>query len=215
MIRLLKRLRFSRRRLLVVTVLTIVVWLAICGGVAVVAMSVGDQNNAQQSDVIIVLGAGLRRDGRAGDALWRRSLVAAQAYHEGLAPNIVCTGGVSDTQTRSEADACREILIGEAVPPDAIILEDGSHSTEENALNTRAIMAARGWKTAVVVTDSFHMMRAGWIFSAYGIEHTRYPVPRNRVRIWWYGSSLAREIAAIHWYGFKRLFNIEATDFLF
>jgi uncharacterized SAM-binding protein YcdF (DUF218 family) len=178
-------------------------------------MSVGDQNNAQQSDVIIVLGAGLRRDGRAGDALWRRSLVAAQAYHEGLAPNIVCTGGVSETQTRSEADACREILIGEDIPSDVIILEDGSHSTEENALNTRAIMAARGWQSAIVVTDSFHMMRAGWIFSAYGIEHTRYPVPRNWVRTWWYASSLAREIAAIHWYGFKRVFNIEATDFLF
>jgi hypothetical protein len=28
-------------------------------------------------------------------------------------------------------------------------------------------------------------------------------------------SSLAREVAAIHWYGFKRVFNIEATDFLF
>lgn len=208
-------MRISRRRLLVVIALTIAVWLAICGGMAVLAMSVGDQNNAQQSDVIIVLGAGLRRDGRAGDALWRRSLVAAQAYHENLAPNIVCTGGTSETQTRSEADACREILIGEGVPPDAITLEDGSHSTEENALNTRAIMAARGWKTAVVVTDSFHMMRAGWIFSAYGIEHTRYPVPRNWVRMWWYGSSLAREIAAIHWYGFKQLFNIEATDFIF
>lgn len=197
------------------TALGFAAWLAICSGMMVVAMSVGDQNNAQQSDVIIVLGAGLRRDGRAGDALWRRSLVAARAYQEGLAPNIVCTGGVSETQSRSEADACREILMGEGVPAEAITLEDGSHSTEENALNTHAIMASRGWKTAVIVTDSFHMLRAGWIFSAYGIEHTRYPVPRNRVRMWWYMSSLAREVAAIHWYGFKRVFNIEATDFLF
>lgn len=212
---MIKRLRFSRRRVLVGVALMGILWLAICGGMAVLAMSVGDQNNAEQSDVIIVLGAGLRRDGRAGDALWRRSLVAAQAYQEGFAPNIVCTGGVSENQTRSEASACREILIGEGVPPDAIVLEDKSHSTEENALNTRAIMAERGWNTAVVVTDSFHILRAGWIFSAYGIEHTRYPVPRNRVRIWWYGSSLAREIAAIHWFGFKRIFNIEATDFLF
>lgn len=212
---LFKRLRFSRRRLLLWILLPVTIWLVICSGMAVISMSVGDQNNAQSSDVIIVLGAGLRRDGRAGDALWRRSLVAAQAYHDGLAPNVVCTGGVSETQTRSEADACREILIGEGVPPGAVVLEGGSHSTEENALNTRTIMADRGWKTAVVVTDSFHMMRAGWIFSAYGIKHTRYPVPRNQVRSWWYGSSLAREIAAIHWFGFKSLFNIEATDFLF
>jgi uncharacterized SAM-binding protein YcdF (DUF218 family) len=212
---LFKRLRFSRRRLLVVIFVVVLVWLAVCGGMVALAMSVGDQNNAQQSDVIVVLGSGLRRDGRAGDALWRRSLVAAQAYHNGLAPNIICTGGVGENQNRSEAEVCREILIGEDVPTIAIVLEENSRSTEENALNTRAIMAERGWTTAVVVTDSFHMLRAGWIFSGYGIEHTRYPVPRNRVRIWWYGSSLAREIAAIHWYGFKRLFNIEATDFVF
>src|SRR5690349_9241360 len=103
-IRLFKRLRISRRRLFVVILVTVLSWLAICGGIMVVAMSVGDQNNAQKSDVIVVLGAGLRRDGRAGDALWRRSLVAAQAYQAGLATHIVCTGGISDSQSRSEAD---------------------------------------------------------------------------------------------------------------
>lgn len=212
---MLKYFPFPRRRLLTVVIASVVVWLGVCAGLTAAAMVAGDQNNAQKSDVIIVLGAGLRRDGRAGDALWRRSLVAAQAYHGGLAPNIICTGGVGENQTRSEAEACREILIEEAVPLDAIVLEDGSHSTEENARNARAIMAARDWTSAVIVTDSFHILRAGWIFSAYGIEHTRYPVPRNRVRLWWYGSSLAREIAAMHWFGFKRLFNIDATDFLF
>jgi hypothetical protein len=56
-------------------------------------------------------------------------------------------------------------------------------------------------------------MRAGWIFSAYGIEHTRYPVPRNRVRIQWNITSLIHEIAAVHWYAFKGIFGIQATNF--
>lgn len=189
------------------------IWLTLCAGALVLAVLVGDQNNARSSDVIIVLGAGLRRDGRPGDALWRRSLIAAQAYRAGLAPNIICTGGTGDGQSRSEADGCRSILQDEGIPAEAIILEEHSHSTEENAVNAKAIMDVRGWTSAVIVTDSFHMMRASWIFDGAGVTHTRYPVPRGRVRVNWYAYSLVHELAAIHWYVFKGLFGIQATDF--
>ncbi len=188
-------------------------WAAVCSGAVLLAVLFGDQNNARKSDVIIVLGAGLRRDGRPGDALWRRSLVAADAYHSGLASYIVCTGGTSETQTRSEASGCRDILLEEGVPDSAIVLEEHSHSTEENAINTKAIMAARGWQDAILITDSFHMLRAGWIFSGVGVIHTRFPVPRSRVRLTWYTYSLVHEIAAIHWYALKGVLGIQVTDF--
>jgi uncharacterized SAM-binding protein YcdF (DUF218 family) len=205
--------RIVRRRFVAALVAGFALWMLACGALAAVALSAGDSNTAQRSDAIVVLGAGLRRDGRPGDALWRRSLVAAQAYHAGLAPNVICTGGISERQTRSEADACREVLIGEDVPASAIVLEDASRSTEQNAINVKAIMAERGWRTAVIVTDSFHMLRAGWIFSGVGVEHTRFPVPRNRVRVQWIAMSMIHELAAIHWYAFKGLFGIPATDF--
>lgn len=213
--RLFRKLHLTRRRLVWVALAVVGGWLLVAVGLFVTFVAVGDGNDAEPSDVIIVLGAGLRRDGRAGDVLWRRSTRAADAYHEGLAQHIVCTGGVSEHQTRSEASACRELLLERGVPDAAIFLEGNSHSTEENALYTRDIMTQNGWTTAIVVSDSYHMFRASWIFSDLGIAHTRYPVPRNRIRWGWYASSLAREVAAVHWYAFKGIFGIEATAFPF
>lgn len=212
-VHLLRRFRIRRRRLFVGMLAVVGLWGALCAGIVGAALAVGDQNNAEPSDVIIVLGAGLRRDGHPGDALWRRSLIAAKAYREGYAPVIICTGGVSENQTRSEAQGCRDILLGEGVPDAAIVLEEHSRSTEQNAINTKAIMAARGWRRAVIVTDSYHMLRAGWIFSGEGIEHTRYPVPRNRVRVQWTAISLMHELAAIHWHVVKGLLGLQVTDF--
>lgn len=210
---MLNRFRIPRRRLFVAILIVVGVWGVLCAGLVGAALAVGDHNNAQPSDVIVVLGAGLRRDGRPGDALWRRSLVGAQAFNEGLASHVICTGGVSERQTRSEADGCREVLLSAGVPAEAIILEETSRSTEQNAINAKTIMAERGWQTAVIVTDSYHMLRAGWIFGGEGIDYTRYPVPRNRVRVQWTAISLVHELAAIHWYAAKGVLGLQVTNF--
>lgn len=200
------------------TVLRVVLWIVgvwlLLAGVLVIAVVVtGERYTPQQADAIIVLGAGLRRDGRAGDALTRRSLWAAEAYGDGYAPRIICTGGITESRPRSESSACRELLINNGVPPEAIFIEERSRSTIENALYAHQIMQANGWQSALLVTDSFHMLRASWIFNTQGITHTAYPVPRNRMRISVYSVSLLREIAALHWQALIEVFNLPFTDF--
>src|SRR5690606_795819 len=112
-------------------------------------------DSAQPADVIVVLGAGLRRDGRPGPALVRRGERAAQLYAEGYAPAVLCSGGYAMTQTRSEADACREVLLENGVPEESIFLEDRSRSTEENALYTRELMRANDRHTLQAVSDGY------------------------------------------------------------
>lgn len=205
----------ARRKWFRVVIITTGIWIIVCGVLAVMLVIAGDRSDAEKSDVIIVLGSGLRRDGRAGDALYRRSVWAARAYLDGYAPAVLCTGGVSPNQTRSEAEVCRELVIGEGVPPEAVFLEDASHSTEQNAINARTIMDERGWQSSVIVTDAFHMLRANWIFDTYDIPHTRHPVPRTWVRWTWYSAGAAREIVALHWFLVKEALNLPQTDFIF
>jgi uncharacterized SAM-binding protein YcdF (DUF218 family) len=207
--------RLARRKLIRGLVIFLIVWAVVCATLGVFLVVTGDKSDAKSSDVIIVLGAGLKRNGDPGDALYRRSVWAARAYLDGLAPAILCTGGISDHQSRSEASACRELIISEGVPSEVIFLEDGSHSTEQNAINAKAIMATNGWEMAIIVTDSFHLLRADWIFTAYGIPHTRHPVPRNWVRWTWYSAGAAREIVAMHWFLVKQALNLPQTDFIF
>ncbi len=170
----------------------------------------GRIDRAQEADVIIVLGAGLRRDNTPGPALRRRSLHGAELWRQGVAPMILCSGGMPGNRIRSEADACRELLEAEGVPADAILLEETSRSTEENALESRRLLAERGWRTAVIVSDQYHMYRAEHIFSDTGL--TVYasgaalsPPPGE------YLVFMLRELVAINWYGIKTALGLPIT----
>ncbi len=172
----------------------------------------GTQDNTRPAEVIIVLGAGLRPDGRPGPALTRRSLRTADLWREGIAPAVICAGGQAESFPRSEADACREILRNHGLPPSAILLEDRSRSTEENALFSSQLMAERGWTSAVLVSDSYHMLRAGWLFTQHDIEAYTSPVPAKRIHHpHSYPHSLLREFLAFHWQILKEALNLPVT----
>lgn len=174
---------------------------------AIVVYSRSDQ--AQTADVIVVLGAGLNPNNRPGPALIRRTAQGAALWHDGTASHIICAGGYGVNRTRSEADACAELLRGHGVPQSAILLEDRSRSTEENALYTRELMQAHHWQTAVIVSDGYHLLRAHWLFNGVGI--TNYPSPAESPPPFNLFSSTAREVAAFHWLAFKTVFNIPVT----
>ena len=129
----------------------------------------------------------------------------------GLAPVIICSGGHPGIQTRTEADACAELLRGDGVPGEAIFQEAQSRSTEENALYSRQMMDAHGWQTAILVSDNFHLFRANHIFMTAGITPYTSPVTENPPGIAEYVVYMLREVAALHWQIFKEVFNLPIT----
>lgn len=169
----------------------------------------GRIDRAQQADVIVVLGAGVTRDSRPGPALTRRSKRAAELWQQGLAPQLICSGGQPGYATRSEADACREVLEGQGVLATAIFLEEQSRSTEENARFTRAVMDAHGWRTAIVVSDGYHLLRAAWLFNNQGIPN--YTSPAADPSFPNLLSAMSREVAAFHWQALKDVLNLPFT----
>lgn len=204
------RFRPTRRGILRFLLVTFALWLLVIAVLALAVILYGRVDNSRPSDVIVVLGAGLRRDNQPNLALIRRSEQGALLYHEGIAPYIVCSGGYAIGRTRSEADACREILEDNGVPASAIIMEDASRSTEENALYTHAIMDERGWQTAVIVSDGYHMLRAQWIFTIEGIDIVTSPAP-TRPRLSTYFTAVVREVVALHWQVVKEVFHLPYT----
>ena len=167
---------------------------------------------AESADIIIVLGAGLREDGRPGPALTRRSRHAAALWRQGVAPLVLCAGGQSEDYPRSEAAACREILLGAGLPAESILTEERSRSTEENAIYSRLILDRLRLSRVVLVSDSYHMLRARWLFQLQGIDALTSPVSQDRIRgALVYPSSLAREFIAFNWQIFKEVFNLPVT----
>lgn len=189
-----------------------VLWLLIVFALIGMIHYTGTVDEPESADAIIVLGAGLSRSGRPGWALTRRSSLGAELWHQGFASNIICTGGYGENQTRSEADACREVLNRRGVPSSAIVLEERSRSTEENAIYSKEIMQENGWQTALIVSDSYHVFRARYIFSHEGIGVSLSPVSAELIEGRpTYIYSMLREIVALHWQVLKYTFNIDIT----
>ncbi len=161
------------------------------------------------ADALIVLGAGVTRDGRAGPALTRRSTLGAALFAEGVAPQIVCSGGHPPDRPNSEANACRDVLLRLHVPDEAILREDRSHSTEENALHTAQLLPAA---RVVVVSDSYHLLRAGILFRNHGFDVQLAGVGPERSLSWQhYLNSVMREALALQWQFVKDLLGLPFT----
>jgi uncharacterized SAM-binding protein YcdF (DUF218 family) len=186
-------------------------WFALSLVLAVVVHTYGYVDHVQRADVIVVLGAGMNRNNTPSPAHRVRTNRAGELWEAGYAPVIICTGGTPGWATRSEADACRELLMERGIPESAIILEDRSRSTEENALYTHEIMDAHGWKTAVLVSDRYHLFRANWLFTQLGITVYTSPSSSGYLNVPQYGWVLLREVVALEWQAVKDVFNLPFT----
>lgn len=194
-VRLRGRKRRCTRVLLAAVILGGTTAVLIVAALSALIVWYGRTDRARPADVIIVLGGGV-----AGTE--RRALHAAALYRQAYAPVVLCTGGAQPGSEWVEAAWCAEVVQRAGVPPAAILLENTSHSTEENAVESAAIMRARGWTDAVLVSDDFHLWRANWLFEEQGIrawpspaQRTTGALPRRELPY-----AVLREIVGIGWH---------------
>lgn len=115
---------------------------------------------------IVVLGARVLPDGRPSAALLRRMQVAVSLYQAGVAPLLVLSGG--GRQAVPEAEVMRRLALARGVPAAALVVEPRSRTTLENATETAKLMAPSGQAAVVLVTDSYHALRARLLFRMAG-----------------------------------------------
>ncbi|MFE7405664.1 vancomycin high temperature exclusion protein [Isoptericola sp. NPDC057559] len=194
--------RPRRRRALVATATTLGV-LALALAVPVAWVQLLGQARVRPSveavepvDAIIVLGAGLRPDGTPSTYLRRRVDAAAELYHAGVADRVVLSG---DGQARpdgtpyDEPASMREWILGRGVPDEALTLDRQGLDTTASCRRTADLTGAR---TAVVVTQDYHLRRALFSCARAGLDAQGVGVssasatPRNWV--WWH----VREVPA-------------------
>ena len=133
--------------------------------------------------VAVVLGGGLRGPHppqrpdpdllESADRVWH----AARLYHAHHIRRIVLSGGHSNEGDGTEADAMQALLLDLGVPKDAILLEDRSTTTAENARFSAELAALRGAKDIVLVTSALHMPRARELFERAGF--VVHPAPTD------------------------------------
>ena len=104
----------------------------------------------------------------AGDRVWH----AARLYHAGKAPLIIVSGGSawSNPDVQVPSVAAQALLTAFGVPESAIVLEERSRTTRENATHTAAVVTARGVRRLLLVTSAWHMPRAAAVFRRIGLD---------------------------------------------
>lgn len=147
------------------------------GVLTAVCVCAGRTRTASPADCIIVLGARVWPDGRLSTALLHRCERALEAWNNGLAPAVIACGGQGGGEPVAEGDAMRGWLMDAGIPGDRVIAETKSVNTVENLRYAREIMEENGWKSAVVVTNDYHVERALWIARDVGVRATALAAP--------------------------------------
>jgi len=165
----------------------------------------GNRDETRPADVIVVLGAAVWPNEQPGLSLKARTEWAIQLYRHRYAPHLILTGGLG-RYPPEEAELMRRLAVEAGIPSGVLLLEKHSHSTWESLLGASEIMQEKGWTTAIVVSDPYHMKRALLMAEDLGLEAHGSPVhdsPNHSipVRRLFYTS---REVFALWWYLVQR-----------
>lgn len=101
---------------------------------------------------------------------------AALLYEAHRAPLVVLSGAALEGST-SEAKMMANVLKQRQIPPEALVLENKSYTTHENALYTSEELKRRNIGQVLLVTSALHMPRAMAVFRKQGISAIAAPSP--------------------------------------
>lgn len=129
-------------------------------------ISVEEAEKLEEVDCIIVLGAGVRADGTPSAMLRDRLEKAAELYEKGVSDKIIVSGDHREVYY-DEVNTMKSYLMDKGIPSEAIFMDHAGLSTYDSMYRAVNIF---GVKSAVIVTQKYHMYRAIYDAEALGIE---------------------------------------------
>ena len=165
------------------TLLGLVALIILCVYFAYVYRQVRDvavHDEAQPASAIVVLGAA-QYNGRPSPVLKARLDHALALYKMRLAPAIITTGSYGSDPNFSEAEVGRRYLVQNGAEVADIVTEQGSGTTYDSIRAVSGVFKAKGWNSALVVSDGFHLYRAKKMFADNGIIAYASPAPNSPI----------------------------------
>ena len=145
--------------------LVLVPCLVLCGWPS---LALPQPSAAPEVRVAVVLGNAPAATDEPTSAQTARCLRAYELYKSGAASKLLVTGGFTRDHI-SEARMMKIALVTFGVPPDDVLEDQFAASTVENGLFAARMFEERGWpKTGLLVSQPYHLPRAGGIFSKDG-----------------------------------------------
>lgn len=119
----------------------------------------------QKRDMAIVLGASVHGD-ELSEALRGRMEVAITLFREGYVRTILLSGDGTN-EYYSETAAMKKFALSNGIPQENLLTDEKGYNTYLTMLRAHEVFNA---KSAFVVTQNFHLVRAVWVASQCGIN---------------------------------------------
>lgn len=139
-----------------------------------------DGKGCEKADAIVAVSGG-DTTARADEAI--------KLYKNGWADLIIFSGAAADKTGPSNALVMKQQAIDAGIDPNAVITEETSETTDQNAAETISIFKQNGVKSAILVTSAYHERRAMIEFDrrALGVDLRPHPVATDKQwsSMWW------------------------------
>jgi uncharacterized SAM-binding protein YcdF (DUF218 family) len=142
----------------------------------------GRVDEARPVDAIVVLGAA-QYDGRPSPVLRARLDHAIDLYRSGYSSRLIVTGGVGVGDTVSEAEVAMRYAARQGVDPESILLERGGLSSEESMAAVAELMKGHDLRSALLVSDPFHMLRLRLLALRFGVRAHSSPTRSSPISL--------------------------------
>lgn len=128
-----------------------------------------DASRVDRADAIVVLGAA-QYQGDPSPVFEGRLAHAALLYREGRSERVIVLGGSRPGDEVTEAEAGRDWLIADGIPPEAVVASPVGSTTLESLRAAAEWMRERDLRTAFLVSDPWHNLRIKRMASDLGID---------------------------------------------
>ncbi len=119
--------------------------------------------------IVVLASGGVTGRGRLSETSLRKLMDGIELYRDGLAPILVLSGSPSAGR-RTEATVRTDIAKECGIPGDAIVSLSTARTTRDEAVAVGSLLAGRGVRSIILVTDAAAMARSMGAFQRVGFE---------------------------------------------
>ncbi len=140
----------------------------------IVLLWVGVRDDIAPSDVGIVLGSSITAGGEPSPRLQARLDRTGELWQAGVFPAVIVSGGVEPEGWDEAAIMARYLQQRWHVPASAILLDATGNTTHDTACHSAALMRQHGYRSALVVSQHFHIARSRDALQQAGIDDVHH-----------------------------------------
>lgn len=137
----------------------------------------GLSDEGKTADIAVILGSKVNEDGTLSERLEKRMQTGFELYKNNRVKKIIVSGGLGK-EGFYEGDKMKEFLIKNKVPETDIIVDNQGNNTLATVENTLKLKDSLRFKSAIIVSQYFHVTRTKKFFSDRDFKNISSVSPR-------------------------------------